>query len=96
MASGSKYLTADGVVGTSAKPVRIYTLTAVSGATAGKIVLRNGSGAAGTIYVNALCATVSQSHTINFEHGMVFPDGCFFDKDANVDSIVVSYEQIVS
>jgi len=96
MSTGSKYLVADGVIGVSAKPVRVHSLTAVSGATAGKIVLRNGSSASGTVYVNELCATVSQSHSLNFEGGLVFPDGCFFDKDANVDSIVVGYTQVGS
>ena len=96
MSVGSKYLTADGIIGGSGLPVKIYSVTALSGGTAGKVVLRNGSTAAGTIYVNALCAVVSQTNTFNFESGTLFPDGCFFDKDANVTSVVVTYEQLGS
>lgn len=96
MKIGSDYLTADSVVGVSGKPVRIYSVTALSGATAGKVVLRNGTTSGGTIYVNALCGTVSQTNTFNFEGGMFFPDGCFFDKDANVTSVVVCYEQVTT
>lgn len=96
MSTGTKYLTADGVVGVSAKPVRVFSVTALSGATAGKIVLRNGSSASGTIYVNALCGTVSQTNTVNFEGGLVFPGGCFFDKDTNVTSVAIGFEQIAS
>jgi len=35
MTSGSKYLAADGVVGVSGKPVRVYSVELLSGATAG-------------------------------------------------------------
>lgn len=90
--TGSKYLTADGVVGPSGQPVLIFSITPLSGATAGKTVLKNGSTSSGTIYVNELSPTVSQSHTVSWEGGLLFPDGCFFDKDTNVASVVISYK----
>ena len=96
MTSGSKYLSADGVVGVSGKPVRVYSVELLSGATAGILVLRNGSTAAGTIYVNQTCATVSETNTFNWCGGITFPDGCFFDKDTNTTSVVVNYEQLAS
>lgn len=96
MTSGSKYLAADGVIGVSAKPVRIYSVEVLSGGTAGVLVLRNGSTASGTIYVQQTCATVSETNTFNWCGGLTFPDGCFFDKDTNVTSVVVNYEQIAS
>lgn len=96
MTSGSIYLDADGAVGVSGKPVRVYSVELLSGETAGKLVLRNGDSASGTIYVNQTCATVSETNTFNWCGGLTFPDGCFFDIDTNTTSIVANYEQLGS
>lgn len=87
--SGSYYLSADSVVGTSGKPIRIFSVEVLSGASAGELVLRNGTSASGTIYVKR---DGIANKTVNFEwvHGFYFPDGCFFDKDTNVTSVVIN------
>lgn len=86
----STYLTADGVIGASGKRIRVFSATFLSGGTAGILVLRNGAADTGTVYVQA-AGTISRTVTVNFEGGLTFPAGCFFDKDTNTASVVVEY-----
>ena len=88
---GSVFVNADAAIGRSGVPVRIYNATWLSGATAGDLVLRNGTGDSDQIYVNAV-GTVNQTATLNWQSGLFFPDGCFFDKDTNLTSAVIAYE----
>lgn len=76
--SGDLRLTADGVVGVSGKPVRIWNATWLSDGTARDLVLRSGTGATGAIIVQA-AGIISQTVTLNFENGKRFPNGCFLD-----------------
>lgn len=95
MTSGPAVLTADGVIGVSGKPVRIYSVVMLSGSGgAGELVLRNGTSASGTIYVKEDGSAASHTDTYNFAGGLTFQGGCFFDKDTNTDQIVVSFEQV--
>jgi hypothetical protein len=95
MTSGSKRLTADGVVGTSGKPVRIYSVVALSASGgAGTLVLRNGTTATDTIYVQQDGTAASKTDIFNFAGGLTFPDGAFFDKDTNIDAVVINFEQL--
>lgn len=89
--SGSVRLTADGAVGRSGVPCRVFLAVALSGAGgAGEIVLRNGTTAAGTVYVQQDGTAASKTTILNFgAEGLVFPAGCFFDIDANIAAIVV-------
>lgn len=95
MSSGSKRLAADGVIGQSGSPIRVYSAVILSGSGgAGTLVLRNGTADTGTVYVQEDGAAASKTKTYNFCGGLTFPDGCFFDKDTNIDAVVVNYEQI--
>lgn len=89
--SGSQRLTADGAVGPSGKPIRVFSATQLSGGTAGILVLRDGTSASGTVYVQKTAPVVSNTDTVNFEGGLLFPNGCFFDKDINTDAVVVEF-----
>jgi len=88
---GSVRLTEDGAVGPSGKPIRVFSATQLSGGTAGILVLRNGTTDSGTVYVQKTAGTVSNTDTVNFEGGLLFPSGCFFDKDANTTAVVVEF-----
>jgi hypothetical protein len=88
---GTQVLTADGVVGVSGRPCRVYSITWTSGGSAGQVVLRNGTTASGAIFFDKL-GVVSDTDTQNFQSGRFFPGGCFFDKDSNVTRVVVSFE----
>lgn len=90
---GSVRLTEDGAVGTSGKPIRVFSATQLSGGTAGILVLRNGTSDSATIYVQKTAPVVSNTDTVNFEGGLLFPNGCFFDKDTNTIAVVVEYRE---
>ena len=91
--SGHQTLTADGAVGPSGKRIRVFQATYIAGSGgAGELVLRNGAAASATAYVVKPGTAASKSDTILFgEKGLLFPDGCFFDKDANTDRVIVTY-----
>lgn len=89
--SGSVRLTGDGSVGPAGKPIRVFSCTQLSGATAGIAVLRNGTSASGSVYVQKTAPVVSNTDTINFENGLLFPGGCWFDKDTNTTAVVVEF-----
>lgn len=89
--SGSTRATADGAIGPSGKPIRVWNVTWLSGGSAGELVLRNGTSASGTVYVQQN-GTASKTATLNFAGGLRFPGGCFFDKDANVTAALVEFE----
>jgi hypothetical protein len=92
---GSQRLTADGVVGISGHPVRVHSVVMLSGGGgAGELVLRDGTSASGTTYVIEAGTAASKTKTYNFEGGVYFPSGCFFDIDTNTAAVVVNYEQV--
>ncbi len=94
-AVGYTRLTADGVVGKSGAKIRVYTVVLSAGAGgAGELVLRNGTSDSGTIYVKEDGNAASHTKTYRFgAHGILFPDGCFYDKDTNNDAIIVTFDQ---
>lgn len=95
MAVGSVRLTADGVVGTSGRPVLVYNVVMLSGAGgAGELVLRNGTSASDTAYVTEAGTAASKTKTYNFDGGLFFPSGCFFDIDTNTAAVVVNFTQL--
>ena len=89
--SGATVLTADGAIGNSGKPIRLFSITFLAGAGgAGELVLRNGTAAGDTVWVQQDAPGASESGTINFgKEGILFDAGCFFDKDANVAAVVL-------
>jgi hypothetical protein len=91
---GTKRLTASGEVGSAAgKPVRIYSFSVLSGASAGVSTLKDG-GASGTTLFTYTCAVVSTDNTFTFgEKGRFFPNGCYWTKDANSTDAKFDYEQ---
>lgn len=90
--TGSQRLTADGVVGVSGRPIRVWCVEMTNGAAAGQLVLRNGTADTDTVYVIKAGTAATISDTYNWARGILFPAGCFFDKDANTASVVVMYE----
>jgi len=89
--SGSKELTADVIVGLSGKPVRVWNVTWLSGGTAGDMVLRNGATDSGTAYTTT-AGIINKTSTLNFEGGLRFTNGCFYDHDSNTTSAVIEFE----
>jgi hypothetical protein len=92
--SGLQFLTADGVVGASGKPVRVYSIHIISsGGGAAAVSLVNGT-AAGTAVITET-GTTSKGVTFSYgATGMPFPSGCFVDIDTNTTSVAVSFERM--
>jgi hypothetical protein len=90
---GSVYGAADAVAGPSGKPIRVYGLTVTSGGGGnGVCLLKNGTTSGGTVYISQTGTTPTSVSWDYGVYGRLFPDGCFVDMDANVDSYVVSCE----
>lgn len=93
---GSVLMATDGaVVGTSGKPIRVFSIAVLSGGTAGEVKLYNGTSTSGDLYIHEICPVVSTSNQFNYgSAGILFPAGCFYDEvvDANVTSTLVTFE----
>lgn len=92
--TGSVRLTADGVVGPSGKPIRVWNVEMLNDSSVGELVLRSGTADSGTVYVKKNGATAADTDTYQWAGGLVFPAGCFFDKDTNTVAVVVNFEAI--
>lgn len=84
---GSGYYTADSAVGRSGQPCRVYSATWLSDGTARDLVLRNGTADTATIYVQST-GIISKTVTVNWEGGLLFPAGCFFDIGSAVSATI--------
>ena len=82
---GSVRITADSVILESGKPVRVYWVSLVSGATASVLSLKNGTTSSGTEYIS-ITGTANTGIVVNFAGGALFPGGLFADADANISS----------
>lgn len=81
----------DAAIGTSGKPIRVFSLNFLSDGTAGVLILRNGTSASDTVYVTEN-GVVSSGKTIQYgQTGILFPAGCFLDVDTHVTGGVVSF-----
>ena len=89
---GNTRLTADGLVGTSGKPIRIFNIHLVSGSTASTTTFRDGTSASGTAYFQA-DGLSSKGANFNFAGGLRFPSGCYMDTDANISYCVITYTE---
>lgn len=90
MTSGTVIKSADGAVGTAGSPIRVFSVNLVSGGTAGVLVLRNGTTASDPVYFQ-VTGTVSVGVVFDIQDGMFFPDGCFYDHDANFSHVAITY-----
>lgn len=93
MSIGSQQRTTDGVIGTSGKPVRVYMFIVHSGASAGDVVVYNGTSASGTEY-DLLSGSANVSVRISYPGGLLFPAGCYLNiDDSNTAYVTAIYEQ---
>ena len=79
-------------IGIAGQAKMVYSVTLISGATAGVLSLKNGSTSGGTLYLSGT-GTINQGVTFNYSEGFFFPGGCFAATDSNTTSILVSYEE---
>ena len=92
--AGSVRITADGVVGVSGKPVRIYGFTMRSGAVGpGFVTLYNGTDTTGTEKYRMQGNTDSSADKVFPAEGKHFPGGCYADVDSDVTYVDFDYVQ---
>lgn len=90
--SGTKLLTASGEVASAGASVRVYSIVALSGGTAGSSTFKTG-GSGGTTQFTATCSVVSTDNIFYFgTKGMLFVNGCYWTKDSNTTNVKVNYE----
>lgn len=90
--AGAEIKTADAVVGRSGKPLRVYSVTWLSGGSAGTLVLRNGTVDTDNAHVT-IAGTISQTKTQDWYGGLLFPAGCFYDHDSNTTRAIIMCEE---
>jgi hypothetical protein len=87
--SGVEVKTTTAAILASGVPVRVFSATWMCG-TAGNLILRDGTTNQSQALVNEL-GTANSSKTVNFEGGLRFASGCYFDKTANVTTAAISF-----
>ena len=91
--SGSVNVTADSIIGTSGRPIRLWAVNMLSDATAGELVLRNGTTSSGSIWVREQGVANTGNSVSYGEHGILFPNGMFYDDDSNFTSVTIQYSE---
>ena len=89
---GRQRVTADAIIGSGTRGVRVYSVHLISGATASVGYLRNGTvvGADIDIQIDGVAST---GVTLNFAGGVLLPAGCFYDDDSNITSAIVTFTE---
>jgi len=92
--TGSQLVVADGVVGSSGKPIRVFSMHILSGGGGAAVVsLRSGTAVSGTIRITET-GTISTGKTFTYgKYGYLFEAGCYCDVDANTTSVLIEFEQ---
>ena len=85
-----RYTTTDGVISPTGVPIRVYDVAMVSGGTASTVKLRNGLLVSSVIQLQ-LDGVISKQVSWSSANGLLFPDGCFVDVDANTVALTISY-----
>lgn len=85
--------TADGAVGVSGRPTRVFSIHWLSGAASSTAILRNGTLVTDEIRYQKI-GTANDSYIESFgENGILFPSGCYFDADANLTYAIITFIQ---
>lgn len=86
---GTKLITADGEATAAGVPTRVKCIHILSGGGGAAVVSLKNNGSGGTIYITET-GTVSTGKTFYYsEDGILFPNGCYVDVDANTTSVAV-------
>lgn len=87
---GSVKYTASGAIGTSGKPVTVYSYSFLSGGSPGVVILKDTDNSG--IERHEQTGTASVGTTVVFgETGKFFPNGCYWLKDANTTYLDVDF-----
>jgi len=87
---GTSNITADGVIGPSGRPIRVYSFVVHSGGTAAVVSFYSGTSSSGTKLIQ-IDGTINKSVVVTFEEGLLFSAGCYCDLDTNTTFVTTSY-----
>ena len=90
-------ITADGVIGVSGKPVKVFAVTIDSGASASVAAFHNGTADTDTLMFQSSGSTNLKVFVNNIpEEGGYFPAGCYVNVDSNLgsDGLTVWHEVV--
>ena len=91
--AGSKRITASGELNAAGERLRVYMMNVLCGAGGNGVVSLKSGGVAGDIWIQQV-GTASQGVTFDYtDKGVVLPNGCYVTIDANVVSVVITYEK---
>lgn len=86
---GTKLITADGEATTANIPTRVQSIHILSGGGGAAVVSFKNNGSSGTTYLTET-GVVSTGKTVYYgQDGVLFPNGCYVDVDANTTSVAV-------
>jgi hypothetical protein len=96
MKGGPVTITADGVIGPSGKPIRVYGISIGSGAGGGGVVeFHNGTSTSGQKYVTASGTASTNVLVANIPAaGLLFPAGLYANVDANTTDVTAWIEVV--
>lgn len=80
------------LVGTSGKPMRVYTITMISDGTAGVLKLYEGTSTGGTLKLQ-LDGTINKQVSFDSAMGIRFTSGCWMETDAHCVAGVITFSQ---
>lgn len=90
---GSQNITADGVIGTSGKKIRVYELIVRAGSGGATVVdVYNGTSSGGT-KIDTINAAQSTTTRAVYAGGLYCGSGLYIDVDANTSFVTAIYEQ---
>jgi len=85
--SGTVVVTSSGALISSGKPVRVFNVTSTAASTSGT-ELYNGTSKTGTARVS-YANVAGRTTTVNFQEGMLFPDGCYVVLESGTSQAVL-------
>ncbi len=89
---GSQKVTADSVVGTSGKKIRLYGLIVRAAGSDTVVNVYNGTSTGGVL-TDVINVTASTTNRIMYAGGLYLGSGCFIDVDASTSFVTAIYEQ---
>jgi hypothetical protein len=92
--AGTQKRTDDGIIGGSGKKIRVFDIILRSDAVgATSVAVHDGTGTGGTLMANLVTSGASVTAHYPFEKGLYLGSGCYLNVGANIDYVVVNYEQ---
>jgi len=90
---GSQKITADGVIGTSGKKIRVYGFIIRAGSGGTSVVSIYDGTSTGGVLMDTINIATSTTERPMYCGGLYFGSGCYVDIDTNTSFVTAIYEQ---